>query len=581
MDFEGVYLQELARLRTLGQEFAQEQPMVASYLWGESGDPDVERLLQGVAFLSALVRKKLDDEVPEFINDVVSLVGTDIVGPLPAMSVLKLDSTGKNPNGVEIQAGSEFASQPIDGTPCIFSTSWSLITQPVELISCLTETAGNNGRITLNLELQNLLLAQWTGNKLSIYFSGPYPEAANMAYTVLHKLKKVSVRFGTDKNTQSYPLTVQFPGLDPEKSLFPVKAVVAGHLRWARQSQAFPERGFFIELSGFNAAPKPPGVKEFSIDFDFIYKGQHINKITNAHFTLNAVPACNIFDTSAIPIQRTGLQENYLIAPLGFDSDKVQIFDVQKVTGREEGNSIEHEYFPTSSVFMGTSGHSYQVIAEESVRQGSINHFLRLPFNSTSIGSFIGANPKRETLSLFVRCTNGILAERIRLGEINQRTPQSPEKITVTNITVPIGATKPAIGSDGMWKVAAHARLNLGAAADTKTLKELLSLYLPEGGENVGRVVAQRRRVEGIENVSLASDTRLVKGNLYRGVVVTIQLHHNFYPCTGDLYLFANVLAYVLAGFVELNTYVTLRVHDVVNGELYEWPYLLSSRQTI
>ncbi|CAN1553736.1 COG3519 Type VI protein secretion system component VasA [Burkholderiaceae bacterium] len=581
MDFEGVYLQELARLRTLGQEFAQEQPMVASYLGGESGDPDVERLLQGVAFLSALVRKKLDDEVPEFINDVVSLVGTDIVGPLPAMSVLKLDSTGKNPNGVEIQAGSEFASQPIDGTPCIFSTSWSLITQPVELISCLTETAGNNGRITLNLELQNLLLAQWTGNKLSIYFSGPYPEAANMAYTVLHKLKKVSVRFGTDKNTQSYPLTVQFPGLDPEKSLFPVKAVVAGHLRWARQSQAFPERGFFIELSGFNAAPKPPGVKEFSIDFDFIYKGQHINKITNAHFTLNAVPACNIFDTSAIPIQRTGLQENYLIAPLGFDSDKVQIFDVQKVTGREEGNSIEHEYFPTSSVFMGTSGHSYQVIAEESVRQGSINHFLRLPFNSTSIGSFIGANPKRETLSLFVRCTNGILAERIRLGEINQRTPQSPEKITVTNITVPIGATKPAIGSDGMWKVAAHARLNLGAAADTKTLKELLSLYLPEGGENVGRVVAQRRRVEGIENVSLASDTRLVKGNLYRGVVVTIQLHHNFYPCTGDLYLFANVLAYVLAGFVELNTYVTLRVHDVVNGELYEWPYLLSSRQTI
>jgi len=173
------------------------------------------------------------------------------------------------------------------------------------------------------------------------------------------------------------------------------------------------------------------------------------------------------------------------------------------------------------------------------------------------------------------------LAERIRLGEINLRTPQSPEKVTVTNVTVPIGATKPAIGRDGMWKVAAHARLNLGAAADTKTLKELLTLYLPEGGENVGRVVAQRRRVEGIENISLTSDTRLVKGNLYRGSVVTIQLNHSFYSCTGDLYLFANVLAYILAGFVELNTYVTLRVQDVTNGELYEWPYLLSSKQTI
>jgi type VI secretion system protein ImpG len=118
-----------------------------------------------------------------------------------------------------------------------------------------------------------------------------------------------------------------------------------------------------------------------------------------------------------------------------------------------------------------------------------------LPFTETSIGSFIGANPKRETLSLSIRCTNGFLAERIRLGEINLRTPQSPEKVNVTNITVPIGATKPAIGRDGMWKVAAHARLNLGAAADTKTLKELLTLYLPEGGGDVGRVVVITRVV--------------------------------------------------------------------------------------
>ena len=581
MDFDGIYLQELARLRTLGQEFAQEQPMVASYLGGESGDPDVERLLQGVAFLTAMVRKKIDDELPEFISDVVSLVGTDIVGPLPAMTVLKLEGAGKNPNGVEIKAGSEFESQPVDGTSCIFSTSWPLVAQPVNLISCLLETTGNNGRLTLNLELQNLLLAQWTGDRLSIYFSGPYPEAANMAYTILHKLKKVSVRFGNGNNAQSYPLEFQFPGLDPDVSLFPVQAVVAKHLRWARQSQAFPERGFFIELSGFNTAPKPPAATEFSIDFDFIYKGQHLNKITNAHFTLNAVPAANIFNTTAIPIQRTGLQENYLIAPLGFDSDKVHIFDVQKVTGREEGSSIEHEYYSTSSVFMGNTGYAYQVIVEEGVRQGATNHFLRLPFSSSSIGSFIGSNPKRETLSLFVRCTNGILAERIRLGEINLRTPQSPEKVTVTNITVPVGVTKPAIGVDSMWKVAAHARLNLGAVADTSTLKELLSLYLPEGGGDVGRVVAQRRRVEGIENVSLTGDTRLLKGNLYRGSIVSMELNHSFYPCTGDLYLFANVLAYILAGFVELNTYVTLRVKDVSNGELYEWPYLLSSKQTI
>lgn len=582
MDFDEIYLQELDRLRTLGQEFAKEQPMVASYLSGESGDPDVERLMQGFAFLTAMVRRKLDDEVPEFIGDVASLVGTDISGPLPAVSVLKLDALGKIPNGMEIKEGSEFASQPVDGTSCIFSTAWPITVQPIRLNSCSIEAFGTSGRITLNLQLENLLLAQWSGDRLSIFFSGPYPEAANMAYTVLHKLKKASIRFGTGDNANSFPLTVSFPGLDPTQSLFPVKAMVAKHLRWARQSLAFPERGFFIELSGFNEVPKPPGATEFSIDFDFLYQAQHLHKITNSHFTLNAVPASNIFDSTAVPIQRTGLQESYLIAPMGFDGDKVEVFDVLKVTGREQGNSTEHEYYPTSSVFLGETGRSYQVVSQEGIRTGWVNHYLRLPFNDFNEGSNYKYDPNKvETLSLEIRCTNRVLAESIRLGEINLRTPNSPEKVNVQNVTVPTGGSTPAIGKDAMWKLAAHARLNLGAAADTKTLKELLTLYIPESGEDVGRIVGARRRVEGIQEVSITSDTRLVGGNLYRGSIVTIQLNRSFYACTGDLYLFANLIAYVLAGFVELNTYVTVRVSDMVNGELYEWPYLLSLKQTI
>ena len=45
MDFDQLYLDELERLRVLGREFAEERPTVASYLAGESGDPDIERLL--------------------------------------------------------------------------------------------------------------------------------------------------------------------------------------------------------------------------------------------------------------------------------------------------------------------------------------------------------------------------------------------------------------------------------------------------------------------------------------------------------------------------------------------------------
>lgn len=582
MDFDDVYLQELSRLRTLGREFAQEQPMVASYLSGESSDPDIERLMQGFAFLTSLVRLKLEDETPEFINDVVSLVGTDIAGRLPAITVLKLDGVGVMPNGMVVPSGSEFSSEVVDDAPYIFTTSWPLTIQPLQLNSCALESLGKNSRISLNVSLKRLLLAQWSGDKVSIYLSGSYPEAANIAFNILHKLKGVSARFGEGADARSFPLSIHFPGLDPEQAIFPVQATVANHLRWARQSLTYPERAFFIELSGFSAVPKPPGISDFSIDFDFIDDAQATHRITNADFTLNAVPAVNLFETSATPIQRSTIRESYLISPLGLNSSEVEVFDVKKVTGSLPGSPEEYEYYSTASVFSANTRQTYQVIVEDGVKAGTSFHYLRLPFRDFNTGLDLAIDKKHvETLSLLIRCTNGRMAQHLRLGDINSRTPKSPEKLTVTNVIVPTGASTPAIGSDGMWKIAAHARLNLGAAANVATLKELLTLYLPEGGEDVGRVNAARRRIEGLRSVSRSEDTRLIRGNLYSGSIVTIELNRTFYSSTGDLYLFAYILAYTLAGFTELNSYVTVRVHDIEKGELYEWPYLLSLNQVI
>jgi type VI secretion system protein ImpG len=582
VDFDEVYLEELARLRSLGREFAQEQPMVASYLSGESADPDIERLVQSFAFLTALVRSRLDDEIPEFINDVTSLVGSDIAGQLPSLSVLKLDAQGTIPNGMVIPAGSEFASQPVDGTSCIFSTSWPLIVQPVQLNSCSVDIRGRDGVLTLNFQLQNILLAQWTGDKLSIYLSAAFPLAAQIAYGALFKLKEVVMRFGSGASAKSYPLKIQFPGLDPEQSLYPVKSKVASHLRWARQSLAYPERGFFVEVSGFNSVPKPPGIKDFSLDFNFDDFGHSVHQVSNSDFTLNAVPAVNVFDGFAVPIQRKAIKENYLILPLTSDGEQVEVFDILSVTGQKKGDDKEHEYSSTADLFTDNTKRAYQVIPRIGIRAGTVDNYLRLPFQDWDLGLDTSEDEHAiETLSIKLRCTNGALAQHLRLGEINLRTPRSPEKVSVTNVTTPIGYSTSALGPDGLWKLAAHARLNLAATDNAETVIELLKLYLPQGGNDVGRLNAARRRIEGIEAVSHASDTRLIRGNLYCGSIITLRLKLNYYASAGDLYLFGYLLAYLIAGFTALNTYVSVRVQDPITGEIYEWPYLLSLKQTI
>ncbi len=68
MSLNKYYQDELAYLRELGAEFANENPNLASFLSRESSDPDVERLLEGFAFLTGRLRQKLDDELPELTH---------------------------------------------------------------------------------------------------------------------------------------------------------------------------------------------------------------------------------------------------------------------------------------------------------------------------------------------------------------------------------------------------------------------------------------------------------------------------------------------------------------------------------
>ncbi|MGH7298137.1 MAG: type VI secretion system baseplate subunit TssF, partial [Polyangiaceae bacterium] len=53
--FNKYFQDELAYLRELGREFSQAYPTLAPLLADRGVDPDVERLLEGVAFLTGRI----------------------------------------------------------------------------------------------------------------------------------------------------------------------------------------------------------------------------------------------------------------------------------------------------------------------------------------------------------------------------------------------------------------------------------------------------------------------------------------------------------------------------------------------
>jgi type VI secretion system protein ImpG len=95
------YNTELNYLRESGAEFAAQFPKIASRLdlrGLEVADPYVERLLEGMAFLSARVQLKMDAEFPRFAQRLLEVIYPNYLAPTPSICIVQL-TPGEMPGG--------------------------------------------------------------------------------------------------------------------------------------------------------------------------------------------------------------------------------------------------------------------------------------------------------------------------------------------------------------------------------------------------------------------------------------------------------------------------------------------------
>ena len=137
------YNDELAHLREVGAEFAQEFPKIAARLsldGLEVADPYVERLLEGFAFLAARIQLKLDAQHPRFVQHLLETVYPNFLAPVPSMLIARMRPDLLDPNlvrGFAVPRGSTLFSELVRGqnTRCEFRTAHAVELWPVEITS--------------------------------------------------------------------------------------------------------------------------------------------------------------------------------------------------------------------------------------------------------------------------------------------------------------------------------------------------------------------------------------------------------------------------------------------------------------
>ena len=163
-------------------------------LSGMSADPDVERLLEGVAFLTALLREKLEDEFPEVIHELVHLIWPHYLRPMPSAAIVAFSPRPTLKQTMTIPAGIQVASVPIDGTSCLFKTCYAVEMHPLSLVEAsYTEASGKPPSIKLRLELMGPALDDWQPSSLRFFLSGDFSSATDLYLLLQNHLKQILI----------------------------------------------------------------------------------------------------------------------------------------------------------------------------------------------------------------------------------------------------------------------------------------------------------------------------------------------------------------------------------------------------
>ena len=183
--FRDLYAAELEYLYSgLAAELGREQTRIAPML-GRDADVGMSRLAQTVAFLSARVRQRLEDDLPDFIHPLVESLRPWLLRPLPSATIVELtpDPAMKEPQSVG--AGSVFTSRPVDGSPCIFRSTTAIQVRPwsLDAVEIASErTRGSGLRLSL---LVDAATGESPPAQLRLFFALPVAAALELRTKIL------------------------------------------------------------------------------------------------------------------------------------------------------------------------------------------------------------------------------------------------------------------------------------------------------------------------------------------------------------------------------------------------------------
>lgn len=570
---------ELEYLRKSGEEFAEYFPKLTNYLSSRSVDPDVERLLEGFAFLTGRLREKIDDQLPEVTQSLLQLLWPNFLRPVPSMTIMQL---APKPGAINkrhvIAKGAQIESIPIDETICKFRTCYDTEILPIEVSDVRHDVSKEASVISIQLKTQSDEPLNSIGMSNLRLYLGESEYSAQMINLWLHRYLQRGSISTAEKGTIGLNATqfVQVGLLKGEEVLpYPDNAFTG--YRLLQEFFTLPQKYLFLDVRDLPIASLDPEATEVTLVLRFERPLPPDVRVTPSSFMLHCVPAINLFEHDAEPMLLTSKRTEYQVQPARRDAGEVEIFSIDQVTGwtpnpnaKSGGISREYSRFESFVHEIERVEGRTTVYFRERVKQAISGERLDrlISFVREDELSLINIG---ETISARLLCSNGTAPSELAVGDISIPSNTVPSYVRPTNVIRPTEPRYPVVDGTLQWQLISALSLNYLSLQNIEALRTILHAF-----DFAARVDRQNersalRRLEGIERIQSQTSDRLFKGRPVRGMRTVLQIRESKFASEGEMFLFATVLAEFFALFATINSFHELVVEGLDAGEVYQW----------
>lgn len=568
---------EMRYLREAGKEFARAHPDRAAMLNLDkpgARDPYVERLFEGFAFLMGRLREKLDDDLPELTEGLVSLLWPHYMRTIPSLAIVEFSPDWRGLRQAEsLPASFSVLSRPVgpQKTACQYQTTREVALQPLHLADARLQTE-TDGRSAIRLRFECAEKVDWSKvglDKVVIYLNADSPISSTLHLALTRRVHAMYVRHaGLRGERLKFDGWCKPMGFDDHDRLWQKGDTAFSGYQLLLEYFSFRPKFMFVELHGLERIGLTPDSNGFEIDIVLSETWSPDLPFETENFRLHCAPVINLFTLEADPLTLNPLDSEYLLRPLRLQDGHTEIYSVDDIHGAVKNG--KHPYVPFTSfrhrggMMRHDAPERYYHTRVKRGASGMYDTWLILGGRSFEIDQL---SEKPESLSMRITGTNGQLPRKALESTLLDRVVKAGKvPVKVLNLSAPTMPLYPPANDRFHWRVMSHLGSNFLSMMDNpEVLRGTLALYDWSDDE------MNRRRLDAIVAVKHTLIRRFERGFMLRGVDIEVTLNADNFAGEGDINLFGEMLHRFFALYADIHLFNQLTLVLQPTGKRLRW----------